>query len=85
MYRQSFYYDNEAYRDLTFKGYITIYKIDETDMSIKVLDKNYLFVLFRYFDLLSLKFSHNLSIICDNCEKIFTPQSPSVLLYLVLR
>ena len=38
MYRQSFYYDDEAYRDLTFKGYTTIYKIDETDMSIKVLD-----------------------------------------------
>jgi len=38
MYRQSFYYDDEAYRDLIFKGYTTVYKIDETDMSIKVLD-----------------------------------------------
>ncbi len=38
MYRQSFYHDDEVYRDLTFKGYTTIYKIDETNMSIKVLD-----------------------------------------------
>jgi len=38
MYRQSLYHNDETYRDLTFKGYTTIYKIDETDMTIKVLD-----------------------------------------------
>ncbi len=38
MYRQSFYHDDAAYSDLTFKGYNTIYKIDESDISIKVLD-----------------------------------------------
>lgn len=35
-YRQSDYYDNEHYRDLTYKGYTVIYKI--TDEAIQVLD-----------------------------------------------
>ena len=35
-YRQSHYYDDERYRDLTYKGYTVIYKI--TDEVIQVLD-----------------------------------------------
>ena len=35
-YRQSDYYDNQCYRDLTYKGYTVIYKI--TDEAIQVLD-----------------------------------------------
>lgn len=35
-YRQSHYYDDERYRDLTYKGYTVIYKI--TDDVIQILD-----------------------------------------------
>ncbi len=35
-YRQSHYYDDEHYRDLTYKGYTVIYKI--TDETIQILD-----------------------------------------------
>jgi len=36
MCRKSFYFDNESYRDLIFKGYTTIYKVDND--VIKILD-----------------------------------------------
>lgn len=35
-YRQSDYYDDQLYRDLTYKGYTVIYKI--TDEVIQILD-----------------------------------------------
>ena len=35
-YRQSQYYEDERYRDLTYKGYTIIYKI--TDEAIQILD-----------------------------------------------
>ena len=35
-YRQSHYYEDERYRDLTYKGYTIIYKI--TDEAIQILD-----------------------------------------------
>lgn len=35
-YRKSFYYDDEHYRDLTYKGFTVIYKI--TDEAIQILD-----------------------------------------------
>lgn len=35
-YRQSYYYDDEKYRDLTYKGYTVIYKI--ADEVIQILD-----------------------------------------------
>lgn len=35
-YRQSHYYDDEHYRDLTYNGYTVIYKI--TDEVIQILD-----------------------------------------------
>ena len=38
MYRASYYFDNENYRDLTFKGYTTIYKIDSEKDVISILD-----------------------------------------------
>lgn len=38
MYRASYYFDDESYRDLTFKGYTVIYKIVEIEETIKVLD-----------------------------------------------
>jgi len=38
MYRASLYYPHENYRDLIFKGYTTIYKIDEIEGVIKILD-----------------------------------------------
>ncbi len=36
MYRQSHYYEDEHYRDLTYKGYTVIYKI--TEDAIQILD-----------------------------------------------
>ena len=36
MCRQSIYFEDKRYRDLTFKGYTVIYKVEE-DM-IKILD-----------------------------------------------
>ena len=36
MYRKSIYFDNENYRDLIFKGYTVIYKIE--DDKILILD-----------------------------------------------
>jgi plasmid stabilization system protein ParE len=36
MYRKSIYFDNENYRDLIFKGYTLIYKIE--DDKILILD-----------------------------------------------
>jgi len=36
MYRASIYFDNEAYRDMIYKGYTIIYKIERN--TIKVLD-----------------------------------------------
>jgi plasmid stabilization system protein ParE len=36
MYRKSRYFEDEAYRDMTFKGYTIIYKIE--DKHIKILD-----------------------------------------------
>lgn len=35
-YRQSIYYEDEHYRDLTYKGYTVIYKI--TEDAIQILD-----------------------------------------------
>lgn len=35
-YRQSHYYDDERYRDLTYKGYTVVYKI--MDEVIQILD-----------------------------------------------
>lgn len=35
-YRQSHYYEDEHYRDLTYKGYTVIYKI--TEDAIQILD-----------------------------------------------
>ena len=35
-YRQSHYYEDERYRDLTYKGYTIIYKV--TDEIIQILD-----------------------------------------------
>ena len=36
MYKHSNYFDDENYRDMTFKGYTIIYKLE--DDSIKILD-----------------------------------------------
>jgi plasmid stabilization system protein ParE len=36
MYKQSIYFENEFYRDMTFMGYTVVYKI--TDESIEILD-----------------------------------------------
>lgn len=36
IYRRSHYYNNEHYRDLTYKGYTVIYKI--TEDAIQILD-----------------------------------------------
>jgi plasmid stabilization system protein ParE len=36
MYKQSRYFEDDNYRDMTFKGYTIIYKIE--DESIKILD-----------------------------------------------
>ena len=36
MCKQSIYFENDRYRDLTFKGYTVIYKVDEDN--IKILD-----------------------------------------------
>lgn len=36
MYRQSHYYEDENYRDLTYKGYTIVYKI--TEEAIQILD-----------------------------------------------
>ena len=38
MYRASHYFNDENYRDLTFKGYTIIYKIDSIENIISVLD-----------------------------------------------
>ena len=38
MYRASYYFDDENYRDLIFKGYTTIYKIDSKEDVVSVLD-----------------------------------------------
>ena len=38
MYRASKYFNDNNYRDLTFKGYTIIYKIDEANKIISVLD-----------------------------------------------
>ena len=35
-YRKSYYFEDESYRDLIYKGYTIIYKIDE--QTIKILD-----------------------------------------------
>lgn len=35
-YRRSLYYEDEHYRDLTYKGYTVIYKV--TDDAIQILD-----------------------------------------------
>jgi plasmid stabilization system protein ParE len=35
-YRQSYYYEDEHYRDFTYKGYTIIYKI--TEEAIQILD-----------------------------------------------
>lgn len=33
-YRKSYYFDDEAYRDLVYSGYTIIYKIEETKISV---------------------------------------------------
>jgi len=38
MYRASYYFDDENYRDLIFKGYTTIDKIDSEKDMISILD-----------------------------------------------
>jgi len=38
IYRASIYYDNNTYRDLVFKGYTIIYKIDKGEDRILILD-----------------------------------------------
>jgi len=38
MHRASYYFDDENYRDLIFKGYTTIYKIDSEKDMISILD-----------------------------------------------
>ena len=38
IYRASYYFDNENYRDLIFKGYTIIYKIENENNLISILD-----------------------------------------------
>jgi plasmid stabilization system protein ParE len=38
MYRKSYYFDDENYRDLTFKGYTIVYKIEQGKNYISILD-----------------------------------------------
>ena len=35
-YKKSIYFDSESIRDLTFKGYTVVYKIDETNHKILI-------------------------------------------------
>jgi len=37
-YRKSYYYKDESIRDMTFKGYTIIYRIDETKELIEILE-----------------------------------------------
>lgn len=37
-YRQSFHYENENVRDLIYKGYTIVYRINQKNESIEVID-----------------------------------------------
>ena len=37
-YRQSYYFLDKSYRDMVFGGYTIVYKIDEKNETIKILD-----------------------------------------------
>jgi plasmid stabilization system protein ParE len=37
-YRQSYYYDDQNIRDMTFKGYTIIYRVDNKNSLIEILE-----------------------------------------------